>query len=112
VRLVWGAAGGGPIPDYIVKAFLGNVVYGMDMQAALNAGNWTGQNGIAELESGSAVAGSAATVRSTYGHTTTTLQVTGLTSGLAGIAVTYDANGLPSFSGAADRRRNGGAAGY
>ena len=32
--LVWGAAGGGPIPDYIVKAFLGNVVYGMDIQAA------------------------------------------------------------------------------
>ncbi|MET0310664.1 MAG: gamma-glutamyltransferase, partial [Burkholderiaceae bacterium] len=112
VRLVWGAAGGGPIPDYIVKAFLGNVVYGMDMQAALNAPNWTGQNGMAELESGTAFGAQAAGIRSSFGHSTSTLVVTGLKSGLAGIAVTYDANGFPVYSGAADARRNGGAAGY
>src|SRR5690606_22589960 len=43
LKLVWGSAGGGPIPDYIVKTFLGNVVYGMDIQAAINADNWSGQ---------------------------------------------------------------------
>jgi gamma-glutamyltranspeptidase/glutathione hydrolase len=31
------------IPDSIVKAFLGPIVYGMDLQAALNADNRSGQ---------------------------------------------------------------------
>ena len=26
LRLVWGSAGGGPIPDYIVKTFMGHFV--------------------------------------------------------------------------------------
>lgn len=112
VRLVWGAAGGGPIPDYIVKTFLGNVVYGMDMQATLNAGNWTGQNGVAELEAGTPIAANAAAIRSSFGHSSSTLVVNGLKSGLAGIAVSYDAAGNPALSGGADARRNGGAAGY
>ncbi len=112
LRLVWGSAGGGPIPDYIVKTFMGNVVYGLDIQAAVNAPNFTGQNGIAELEAGSALAPLAADMRTRYGYTTGTLQATGLLSGISGIAVTHDANGAATYSGAADNRRSGAAYGY
>ncbi len=112
VRLVWGSAGGGPIPDYIVKSFLGHVVYGMDIQAAINADNYSGQNGIAELENGSTLGGTVNTIRTTYGYTTGTIAATGLTSGLAGISVTYDDKGVATYKGAADKRRNGGGSGY
>lgn len=115
VRLVWGAAGGGPIPDYIVKTFLGTVVYGQDIQAAINADNWTGQgasNSVAEFESGKPIAALIPGMRTTYGYSSTTLGATGLTSGLAGIAVDYDVNGFPLYRGAADFRRAGGANGY
>lgn len=112
LRLVWGSAGGGPIPDYIVKTFLGHMVYGMDLQAAINADNFTGQNGIAQLEAGKPIAAEVARLISDYGNTSGNAQITGLTSGLSGIAVGYDANGFPVYRGAADNRRNGGASGY
>ena len=112
LRLVWGSAGGGPIPDYIVKTFMGNVVYGMDIQAAVNAPNFTGQNGNAELEAGSALAPLAGDMRTRFGYTTSNLLVTGLLSGISGIAVTQNANGTATYSGAADNRRSGAAYGY
>ncbi len=112
LRLVWGSAGGGPIPDYIVKTFLGHVVYGMDLQAAINADNFTGQNGIAQLEAGKPIAAEVARLIATYGNTSANAQATGLASGLSGIAVGYDANDFPVYRGAADNRRNGGASGY
>lgn len=115
LRLVWGSAGGGPIPDYIVKTFLGNVVYGLDIQAAINADNWTGQSvgsSIAQFESGKPIADLIPGMRASYGYTATTLSPTGLTSGLAGIAVSHDANGFPTYHGAADYRRHGGGNGY
>lgn len=112
LRLVWGSAGGGPIPDYIVKTFMGNVVYGMDIQAAVNAPNFTGQNGIGELEAGSALAATLASMRTSYGYTTSNLQVTGLLSGISGIAVKQNADGSQTYTGAADNRRSGAAFGY
>ncbi len=112
MRLVWGSAGGGPIPDYITKTFLGYAAYGMDLQAAINADNWTGQNGIAELEAGKPIASTVGSMISTYGNTSANVAATGLTSGLSGIAVEYDINGLPVYRGAADNRRNGAANGY
>lgn len=115
VVLAWGAAGGGPIPDYIVKTFLANQVYGMDIQAAINADNWTGQgaaSSTAQLESGKPIAAQIDGLRSAYGYTATTLSATGLLSGLAGIEVRYDAYGLPTYHGAADYRRAGGGSGY
>jgi gamma-glutamyltranspeptidase/glutathione hydrolase len=115
LRLVWGSAGGGPIPDYIVKTFLGNVVYGLDIQAAINADNWTGQSlgsSIAQFENRKPIVDLIPGMRSTYGYTATTLSPTGLTSGLAGIAVTYDSHGFPIYHGAADYRRNGAGSGY
>jgi gamma-glutamyltranspeptidase/glutathione hydrolase len=115
VRLVWGAAGGGPIPDYIVKTFLGHLVYGMDIQSAINADNWTGQgatSSVAQFESGKPIAGLIPGMRSSFGYSATTLSEIGLTSGLAGIAVGYDVNGFPLLRGAADPRRAGGANGY
>lgn len=113
-RLAWGSAGGGAIPDYVTKVFLAHAVYGMDLQAALNADNWSGQdvdgsgNPIGQLEAGTPVADLAATLRSTYGYSTTSLRATSLRSGLAAIAL--GAGG--GVQGAADRRRNGAAAGY
>lgn len=115
LRLVWGSAGGGPIPDYIVKTFLGNAVYGKELQGAINADNWSGQGlpaSVAQFESGRPIAGLINTMRSTYGYSSSTLNDTGLVSGLAGIAVEYDANGWPIYIGAADKRRAGGASGY
>lgn len=115
VVLAWGAAGGGPIPDYIVKAFLASQVYGMDIQAAINADNWTGQgaaSSVAQLERGKPVTQLIAGMRSRYGYTAGTLNETGLTSGLAAIAVSYGADGRPTYHGAADNRRAGGANGY
>ncbi|MDB6001274.1 MAG: Gamma-glutamyltranspeptidase / glutathione hydrolase, partial [Rhizobacter sp.] len=112
LSMVWGSAGGGPIPDYIVKTFLGTKVYGLDVQTAINADNWTGQNGIAELEAGKPIAGTVAAMKSAYGNTASNVSPTGLTSGLSGIAIDYDTNGLPVFHGAADNRRNGAAVGY
>lgn len=115
LRLVWGSAGGGPIPDYIVKTFLGNAVYGKELQSAINADNWSGQGlpaSVAQFESGRPIAGLINSMRSTYGYSSSTLNDTGLVSGLAGIAVEYDANGWPIYIGAADNRRAGGASGY
>jgi len=115
LRLVWGAAGGGPIPDYIVKSFLGHVVYGMDIQAAINADNWTGQgsaSSVAQFENGKPIASQIPGMRAAYGYTASTLGATGLTSGLAGIAVSHDGYGFPTYHGAADYRRAGGANGY
>ena len=112
VRLVWGSAGGGPIPDYIVKTFVGHELYGMDLQAAMNADNFTGQNGTAQVEAGKPIAGEIANLISKYGNTAGNAQPTGLTSGLSGISVDYDADGMPVYRGAADYRRNGGANGY
>ncbi|MFT4066551.1 gamma-glutamyltransferase family protein [Paraburkholderia sp.] len=115
LRLVWGSAGGGPIPDYIVKAFLGNVVFGQDLQASLNADNWSGQDSadsVAELETGKPIASMLNTLTTDHAYKSGTIALDGLVSGLSGIAVSYDANGYPVYSGAADNRRNGSAYGY
>lgn len=112
VRLAWGSAGGGPIPDYIAKTFLGYKSYGMDLQAAINSDNWTGQNGIAEVEAGKPIAALVPTLIGTYGNTSANAQASALKSGLSGIAVEYDARGWPTYRGAADKRRHGAAAGY
>ena len=113
LRLVWGAAGGGPIPDYIVKTFLGDLVYGLDLQAAINAGNWTGQGlaaSVLQLDRG--ISGLIPVLRERHGHDANTLGVTGLNSGVAGISVIHDGPGGPLYRGAADARRAGGANGF
>ncbi|WGS44948.1 gamma-glutamyltransferase [Burkholderia sp. JSH-S8] len=115
LRLVWGAAGGGPIPDYIVKAFLGNIVFGQDLQASLNADNWSGQDSadsVAELEAGKPIASTLSKLKTDHAYMSGTISLDSLVSGLSGISVSYDANGYPIYSGAADNRRNGAAYGY
>jgi len=112
LQMVWGSAGGGPIPDYIVKTFLGHTVYGMDIQEAVNADNFTGQNGTAQLEAGKPIADQVGNLVAKYGNTAANAEATGLKSGISGIAVSYDTNGFPVYSGAADNRRNGAANGY
>ncbi len=110
---MWGSAGGARIPDYVSKALLGYWVCNMELQAALNADNWAGQqDSIAELESGKSIASLQQSLRNTYGYTRQNIRVAALTSGLAGIAVTYNSRGIPSYHGAADNRRNGAGAGY
>lgn len=115
VRLIWGSAGGGPIPDYIVKTFLGKEVYGEDLQSAVDAGNWSGQVSRASatgLESGNPIASLLHSMQATYRYVAGTINVTGLVSGLSGIAVSYGSDGEPTYRGAADNRRNGAANGY
>ena len=43
LRLVVGAAGGSAIPDYVAQTFLGVTVDGLDPQAAIAQGHWSGQ---------------------------------------------------------------------
>jgi gamma-glutamyltranspeptidase / glutathione hydrolase len=43
LRLVIGAAGGSAIPDYVSQATVGILVDGLDPQAAINQGHWSGQ---------------------------------------------------------------------
>ncbi|MFT4192262.1 MAG: gamma-glutamyltransferase [Comamonas sp.] len=112
LKLVWGSAGGGPIPDYIVKTFLGHGVYGLDLQQAINADNFTGQNGSAQLEAGKPIASQVDPLIGQYGNTSANAEATALKSGISGIAVSHDAQGRPVYTGAADNRRNGAANGY
>jgi gamma-glutamyltranspeptidase/glutathione hydrolase len=118
LSMVWGAAGGGPIPDYIVKSFLGHRVYGKDLQQTMNEDNWSGQlsasfYGNVELGKPIAAASVLSTMRAApYNYTSTTFAPAGLTSGNSGIGVSYDSNGVPTYHGAADNRRHGGASGY
>ncbi|MEO5732178.1 MAG: gamma-glutamyltransferase [Rubrivivax sp.] len=112
LSMVWGSAGGGPIPDYMVKTFLGTKVYSLGIQTAISADNWTGQNGIAQLELGKPIVDLVDAMIATYGNTAATVGAIGLTSGLSGIDVGYDLDGLPVYTGASDPRRNGAAVGY
>jgi gamma-glutamyltranspeptidase/glutathione hydrolase len=43
LKLVVGAAGGGPIPDYVAQTILGVLVQDLDPQTAINQGHFSGQ---------------------------------------------------------------------
>jgi gamma-glutamyltranspeptidase/glutathione hydrolase len=113
LRLVVGAAGGSAIPDYISQAIVGVLVDGLDPQAAINQGHWSGQEitsncgGVigprSEVEAGTEAADLLDGLRGLH-HPCA--RATELRSGSTAIAVAP--NGL---TGAADPRRDGTAVG-
>jgi gamma-glutamyltranspeptidase/glutathione hydrolase len=112
--LVVGSAGGSGIPDYVAQTILGVLVDGLDPQAAIGQGHWSGQEiasncgGVvgawSELEEGSPAAGQLGGLRDLH-HPCPRLAE--LRSGLTAIDITA-ANRL---SGASDPRRDGIAVG-
>lgn len=113
LRLVTGAAGGGPIPDYVAQSVLGATSYGMDPQEALDRPHVSGQTSSGECSGRE-------DVRSDVEEGTDAVELlprlvdkghpcaeaTELRSGATAIEVVE--NGL---YGAADRRRDGEALG-
>jgi gamma-glutamyltranspeptidase/glutathione hydrolase len=110
VRLAWGAAGGTYIPDYVTQVFLGTLGYGLEVQRAMNADYWSGQGDLTELEITKPVVDRIPFMRATYGYSETMLAPGRLRGGSSGIAV-QTVSGTTQYSGAADNRRAGGAAG-
>jgi gamma-glutamyltranspeptidase/glutathione hydrolase len=112
--LVVGAAGGGAIPDYVVQTTLGVLVDGLDPQAAINQGHWSGQQiasdcaGVvgprSELEAGTAAAD---LLDGLHQMRHPCARATQLRSGLTAI----DVNAHGVMWGAADKRRDGAAIG-
>jgi gamma-glutamyltranspeptidase / glutathione hydrolase len=112
--LVVGSAGGSAIPDYITQTTLGVLVDGLDPQAAINAGHWSGQEitgncgGVigprSELEEGTEAAG----LLDGLGQLRHPCpRLVELRSGLTAV----DVDGRGWLSGAADPRRDGAAVG-
>ncbi len=109
-RLVAGAAGGGPIPDYVAQTVLGVLGYGEDPLRAVSRPHVSGQAraedcaGIpdvrSDVEAGTAAEGLLPALRERH-HPCA--KATTLRSGLAAVEVT-DSHGL---RGAADPRRDG-----
>jgi gamma-glutamyltranspeptidase/glutathione hydrolase len=113
LRLVVGAAGGSAIPDYISQATVGILVDGLDPQAAINEGHWSGQEitsncgGVigprSEVEAGTPAADLLAGL---LGLHHPCARATELRSGSTAIVV-----GRTGLIGAADPRRDGAAIG-
>ena len=114
LKLVVGAAGGGPIPDYVAQTIMGVILHGLDPQTAINQGHFSGQGltsncqGVtgarSELEEGTSAA-DFETALSALGHPC--LRSRALRSGLTAIKVKRNGKLL----GAADPRRDGVAMG-
>jgi len=113
LRLVVGAAGGSAIPDYVSQAIVGVLVDGLDPQAAINQGHWSGQEitsncgGVvgprSEVEAGTPAEDLLDGLRELH-HPCA--RATELRSGSTAITV-----GSGGLTGAADPRRDGTAAG-
>ena len=128
---LFGAAGGGPIPDYVAQTILGVLVQNLDPQAAINQGHFSGQglttncSGVtgarSELERDTPIAGLEAELSLLVPPC---LRVTSLRSGLAAVEVVKPGDRKKSMKskkskksnkaallGAADPRRDGVAMG-
>ena len=109
-----GAAGGGPIPDYVAQTILGNIVYGLDPQASINQAHVSGQgftsncagvpNPRSEVETGTVLGDRLQALRD-LGHPCA--RTNSLRSGLAAVGVMPDG----TLQGGADPRRDGVAMG-
>ena len=97
-----GAAGGIRIPSYVARATLGMLGWNRDVAAALALPHWHNPNGASELEIDTPAAALSDPLRA-IGHE---VKIERMRSGLT--AIRRDASG---WSGAADPRRDGAAAG-
>ncbi|MCC5624337.1 gamma-glutamyltransferase [Nostoc sp. CHAB 5715] len=96
--MVIGSAGGPQIINYVAKAIVGHLDWGLDIQQALSLPNFGSRNGPTELEADTDVANLKPALEA-KGHTVSVIQ---LTSGSTGIVLTNQ--GLVS---GADPRREG-----
>ncbi|WP_152589994.1 gamma-glutamyltransferase [Nostoc sphaeroides] len=96
--MVIGSAGGSQIINYVAKAIVGHLDWGLDIQQALSLPNFGSRNGPTELEENTDVANLKPALEA-KGHTVSVIQ---LTSGSTGIVLTNQ--GLVS---GADPRREG-----
>lgn len=96
--MVIGSAGGPQIINYVAKAIVGHLDWGLDIQQALSLPNFGSRNGPTELEENTDVANLKPALEA-KGHTVSVIQ---LTSGSTGIVLTNQ--GLVS---GADPRREG-----
>jgi gamma-glutamyltranspeptidase / glutathione hydrolase len=101
-----GSPGGSAIINYVAKALVGVMDWGLNLQQAISLPNIGSRNGPTELESGRAPAGLAAQL-SARGHVVQTIEQT---SGLQGI-MRIRVHGEDMWLGAADPRREGVAKG-
>lgn len=102
LSLVIGSPGGTRIIGYVAHALLGVLGWGMDVQQAISAPRIIAQLGPVELEDGTDVVGFADALRA-LGHR---VVVRELNSGLHGIEIRHDEDGIKLLGGA-DPRREG-----
>ena len=121
LEAIVGSPGGAAIIQYVTKTLIGLYDWDLDIQQAIDLGNFGAQTtATTQLEKGSSVAGLASTLAE-RGHT---VSVVDINSGLHGIAFdgTRDGERRPGhaaavpgrtrWAGGADPRREGGAAGH
>jgi gamma-glutamyltranspeptidase/glutathione hydrolase len=101
-----GAPGGSLIINYVAKALLGTLDWGLDLQQAFNLPNFGSRNGPTELEQGRASPALIDALKR-RGHDVRLIEQP---SGLHGI-VRIERDGHPLWFGAADPRREGVAVG-
>ncbi len=99
---VVGAPGGPPIINYVAKTLVATLDWGMNIQDAIALPNFGSRNGATELESGTTLETTAASLKA-MGHD---IRLGNFTSGLHGIMITKD-----GLVGGADPRREGVAKG-
>lgn len=97
-----GAPGGSAIINYVAKALVGTLMWGMDIQTAIELPNMGSRNRATEIERGTPLEGVAATLQA-MGHE---VRSTDFPSGLQGVMWTAD-----GLEGGADPRREGVALG-
>lgn len=102
LELVVGSPGGSRIINYVARAVIAMLDWGLDVQQAVSLPHVVSRNGTVDLEAGTAAA-TLADALTARGHE---VRVRALTSGLHGIAVPGD-----TLLGGADPRREGVAAG-
>jgi len=103
LRLVVGSPGGSAIANYVAQVLLADLVWGLDIQTAIDLPHYGSRNHATELESGSALESLAPALRA-MGHP---VAFSSLPSGLHGIEIL--SNGL--LRAGADPRREGTALG-
>ena len=101
-RLAVGAPGGSAIINFVAKTLVGTLMWGMDIQTAIELPNMGSRNRATEIERGTGLVRSAATLKA-MGHEVREME---FPSGLHGIMWTQK-----GLEGGADPRREGIAAG-
>jgi gamma-glutamyltranspeptidase / glutathione hydrolase len=100
--MVIGSPGGSAIINYVGKALIGTLDWGLSMQDAISLPNFGSRNGPTELEQGRFPESLVERLKA-KGHT---VRIMEQTSGLQGIVRTT-INGQPAWQGGADPRREG-----